>query len=164
MDKNRVPVENHFDHIAFYKCNKLYEITPKKRKGSYGSSIKQSAKASNSSQNEMTISPLFCQFLWNLKFIFPGSHKKLFFALEKCKKRIRYNLKFSGTRFLPLKIKIIQFPDGVRLYIRPQVAFEEIIGSLNNDHCDGNEHGKKAKGLDWQNNNFARASRFSYIS
>ena len=34
------------------------------------------------SQNEtlrMTILPLFSQFLWNLKFIFSGSHKKLFF-------------------------------------------------------------------------------------
>ena len=31
------------------------------------------------------------------------------------------------------------------------------IGSLRND---GNEKGKKAIGLDWQNNNFARTSRF----
>ena len=46
---------------------------------------------------------------------------------------MRYDLKFSGTRFLSLKIKITQFPDEVRLYIRPQVAFEEIIGSLSND-------------------------------
>ena len=37
-------------------------------------------------------------------------------------------------------------------------------GSLSNDHCDGNENGKKAIGLDWQNNNFARASRYLYIS
>ena len=37
------------------------------------------------------------------------------------------------------------------------------IGSLSNDDgdSDGNENGKKAIGLDWQNNNFARASRFS---
>ena len=33
-----------------------------------------------------------------------------------------------------------------------------IIGSLSND--DSNETGKKAIGLDWQNNNFARPSRF----
>ena len=33
-------------------------------------------------------------------------------------------------------------------------------GSLSNDDGDGNENGKKAIGLDWQNNNFARASRF----
>ena len=32
------------------------------------------------------------------------------------------------------------------------------IGSLRNDHRDSNENGKK------QNNNFARASRFLYIS
>ena len=35
-----------------------------------------------------------------------------------------------------------------------------IIGSLSNDDGDGNENGKKAIGFDWQNNNFARASRF----
>ena len=32
--------------------------------------------------------------------------------------------------------------------------------TMSNDDGDGNENGKKAKGLDWQNNNFARASRF----
>ena len=31
---------------------------------------------------------------------------------------------------------------------------------LSNDDGDGNENGKKAIVLDWQNNNFARASRF----
>ena len=31
---------------------------------------------------------------------------------------------------------------------------------LSNDDGDGNENGKKAIGLDRQNNNFARASRF----
>ena len=36
----------------------------------------------------------------------------------------------------------------------------EIRGNLSNDYGDGNENGKKAIGLDWQNNNFARASRF----
>ena len=35
-----------------------------------------------------------------------------------------------------------------------------LLGSLSNDDCDGNENGKKAIGLDKQNNNFARASRF----
>ena len=33
-------------------------------------------------------------------------------------------------------------------------------GSLSNDDGDANENGKTAIGLDWQNNNFARASRF----
>ena len=31
------------------------------------------------------------------------------------------------------------------------VKFRE-LGSLSNDDGDGNEYGKKAKGLDWQNN------------
>ena len=35
-----------------------------------------------------------------------------------------------------------------------------VLGSLRNDDEDGNENGKKAIGLDKQNNNFARASRF----
>ena len=34
------------------------------------------------------------------------------------------------------------------------------IGSLSNDDGDGNENGKTAIGLDKQNNNFVRASRF----
>ena len=34
------------------------------------------------------------------------------------------------------------------------------LGSLRNDDDDGNESGKKAIGLDKQNNSFARASRF----
>ena len=40
---------------------------------------------------------------------------------------------------------------------------EVSLASLSNeddDHCDGNENRKKAIGLDWQNNNFARASHF----
>ena len=37
---------------------------------------------------------------------------------------------------------------------------EEMVKSLTNDDGDGNENGKKAIGLDRQNNNFARASRF----
>ena len=36
----------------------------------------------------------------------------------------------------------------------------ERTGSLSNDYGDGNENGDKAIGLNWQNNNFARASRF----
>ena len=32
--------------------------------------------------------------------------------------------------------------------------------SLSNDDGDGHENGKKAIGLEWQNNNIVRASRF----
>ena len=38
-----------------------------------------------------------------------------------------------------------------------------LLGSLRNDDGDGNENGKKEIGLDWQNNNFARASRFNFV-
>ena len=40
------------------------------------------------------------------------------------------------------------------------VAVVVALGSLRNDDGDGNRNGKKAIGLDWQNNNFAIASRF----
>ena len=40
------------------------------------------------------------------------------------------------------------------------MAVQERLGSLSNDDRDGRENGKKAIGLDWQNNNFARTSRF----
>ena len=39
-----------------------------------------------------------------------------------------------------------------------------LLGRLSNDDGDVNENGKKAIGLDQQNNNFARASRFSLPS
>ena len=42
------------------------------------------------------------------------------------------------------------------------VNFYHKLGELSNDDGDGNENGKKPVGLDWQNNNFARASRFLY--
>ena len=35
-----------------------------------------------------------------------------------------------------------------------------MVKSLSNDDGDGNENGKKTIGLDKQNSNFARASRF----
>ena len=35
-----------------------------------------------------------------------------------------------------------------------------LIRSLSNDNGDVNENGKNEIPLDWQNNNFARASRF----
>ena len=41
-----------------------------------------------------------------------------------------------------------------------EVRNKPIIGNLYNDDGDDNENVKKAIGLDWQNNNFARASRF----
>ena len=43
-------------------------------------------------------------------------------------------------------------------------CFSSLLGSLRNDDGDGdgdgNENGKKEIGLEKQNNNFARASRF----
>ena len=36
------------------------------------------------------------------------------------------------------------------------------LGSFSNDDGDVNANGKKTIGLDWPNNNFARASRFFF--
>ena len=47
-----------------------------------------------------------------------------------------------------------------RKFIFFTISFLVTIGSLSNDNGDGSENGKKAVGLDRQNNNFARASRF----
>ena len=50
---------------------------------------------------------------------------------------------------------------SVLLFLRqPGMFFILSLRSLSNDDGDGNENGKKAIALDWQNNNFTRASRF----
>ena len=41
-----------------------------------------------------------------------------------------------------------------------EVCLTKKLGSLSNDDDDGNEDGRKATGINWQNNNFIRASRF----
>ena len=67
---------------------------------------------------------------------------------------MQYCLNYSGTRFCPLKIKITQFPDGLRLtllwclrYIRPYCAQTELVIHLINTrlfcllfyHCMSNK-------------------------
>ena len=42
----------------------------------------------------------------------------------------------------------------------PVGCWQRTLGSLHNDDDDSNENGKKAIGLNKQNNNFARASPF----
>ena len=41
-----------------------------------------------------------------------------------------------------------------------KISGSQQLGALAMTSGDGNENGKKAIGLGWQNNNFARASRF----
>ena len=45
-----------------------------------------------------------------------------------------------------------------------RLVLSRILESLSNDDGDANENGKKAIGLDWQNNDSARASRFCKFS
>ena len=46
--------------------------------------------------------------------------------------------------------------------VKPSKILDLSLGSLSNDDGDGdgNENGKKAIDLDWENNYFARVSRF----
>ena len=44
--------------------------------------------------------------------------------------------------------------------VKPSKILDLSLGSLSNDDGDGNENGKKAIGVDWHNNYFARAARF----
>ena len=46
---------------------------------------------------------------------------------------------------------------GTRDFV-PRPVLSRILESLSNDDGDANENGKKAIGLDWQNNNSTRAS------
>ena len=39
-------------------------------------------------------------------------------------------------------------------------VLDQKSASLSNDDGDANENGRKAVGLNWQDNNFARASRY----
>ena len=81
--------QNDFKHLAFfftlsegYKRNKLCEITPKER--FLREPMKPNFKLIQTSENEIlcvTILPAFFQFLWNLKCIFWGFHKKLSFGV-----------------------------------------------------------------------------------
>ena len=50
---------------------------------------------------------------------------------------------------------------SIRNYTNSDTLISPVLAhvSLSKDDGDGNENGKKAIGLDWQNNKFARASR-----
>ena len=64
--------------------------------------------------------------------------------------KCRYAMsKYHTPLFFYLTVKC----DPIRKYI-------QTLGSLKNDDGNGNKNGKNAIGLDWQNNNFARASCF----
>ena len=51
---------------------------------------------------------------------------------------------------------------SIRDYTNSDTLISPVLAhvGLSKDDGDGNENGKKAIGLDWQNNNFARASCF----
>ena len=55
-----------------------------------------------------------------------------------------------------LKVKVAHF--RLPSASQKRACLSSLIGSLSND--DVKENGNNAIGLDWKNNNFARASRF----
>ena len=57
----------------------------------------------------------------------------------------------KATSAFVVKVKILS-----NLHVYLPSAKAPSLGNLSNDDGDGNENGKKAIGLDWQNNNFAR--------
>ena len=80
-----------------------------------------------------------------------------------------FSLTWSATFFKEKKFftweekSPIQVPEAfwVHQHGRCFIVFSgKLVGSLSNDNSDGNEDGKKARGLDWQNNNFVRGSRW----
>ena len=54
----------------------------------------------------------------------------------------------------------IPLPLSTPAMVKPDQQLGSLFGSLSNDDGDRNEDGKKAIGLDWKNNSFARAPRF----
>ena len=64
--------------------------------------------------------------------------------------------------FLLFKSSVMLLSRSIRDYTNSDTLISPVLAhvSLSKDDGDGNENGKKAIGLDWQNNNFARASRF----
>ena len=84
----------------------------------------------------------------------------------------------NGLKFAQVKhpfqiLDFVYFATSPILYITneetgPRLTFAKTSGTVTRDgenklkqhDGDGNENGKKAIGLDWQNNNFARASHF----
>ena len=79
------------------------------------------------------------------------------FSSEEVSKQIKVWNKWPFSDFLSLTVR--------KSFTHASVKKAFAIGSLSNDDGDGNENCKKAKGLDWRNNNFARAHHASwYIS
>ena len=54
----------------------------------------------------------------------------------------------------------IPLPLSTPAIVKPDQQLGSLFGSLSKDDGDRNEDGKKAIGLDWKNNSFARAPRF----
>ena len=79
-----------------------------------------------------------------------------FFTMMKIARDERYR------DFSCLKSSVILLSRSIRDYTNSDALISPVLAhvSLSKDDGDGNENGKKAIGLDWQKNNFARASRF----
>ena len=68
------------------------------------------------------------------------------------------NLLLPSTFYFPNLHFIVSFDFALSMATFDHV--NDSLGSLSNDDDDGDKNGKETIGLDWQNNNSARASRF----
>ena len=68
-----------------------------------------------------------------------------------------HKLWFRDVKIEPLNVKcmFIIWRRSMLFHRRPYI----VIRSSSKYYCNSNENCKKATGLDWQNNNFARESR-----
>ena len=68
-------------------------------------------------------------------------------------------LQIKPIVFLTFSLPSASLDLKVPYWVKLLTLTVDITGSLSNDDSDVNENGNNAIGLDWQNNNSARASR-----
>ena len=107
------------------------------------------------SQNDILLlkfSEVTCvlQFLWNLTYIFLGSHWEIVFGVITDNKLYLYPLKNVKRNavffkiilvqgFCPLKVEIFQFPDGFRFNLFFILAANLIYALVRDDQCKGSQ-------------------------
>ena len=64
------------------------------------------------------------------------------------------------TKKCDARAKLLFSLSNLFLFLPCSLPSPSSLGSFSNDDGDSNQNVKKSKGLDWQNNNFARASLF----
>ena len=91
----------------------------------------------------------------------PFPHSAAVSKHKKMRSRLGWTISYKSLYFVHPSLNLIPLFTGMR---KRSIAEESVpsttVGSLRNHDGDGNENGNKAIGLEKQNNNFTRASRF----